>query len=101
MSKIDVLEIHGTELATLKPRHVIQAAEADLKRISDNAVAFKIGDSCHPYAFHRRHVRKAATVVELIEWALKENELGCASGKRNTRMIYRNTSLLLAAREEA
>lgn len=103
----DVLEIHGTviEGGDLKPINIVQAAEEDFKRRTRNAErqSGARGGVGNPdfehFAFHRKHVHKANSAVELIELALKFQSIGTESGKKNTRVIYRNAPLLQEALE--
>lgn len=98
MAKIDIMEIHGTELGGLKPGNVLQAAGADLERKTGNKIAH---GNYAQYAFHRKHVRKANSVAELIRNALADPTIGIVSGKKNTRLIYRGINVLEAAAELA
>ncbi len=90
-----ILENHLTSIGGLKPRNIVQAAEEDFKRKVHNKIADRT-DLQH-YAFHRKHVKKAKSVAQLLTLALAESELGCASGKSNTRLIYRDLPTLQAA----
>jgi hypothetical protein len=90
---------HGTKLVELKPANIVQAAEADLKRVEINTER-SIG-TYETYAFHRNHVRKAESVIELIRFALQDRERGLISSKYNTRLIYRDAELLQRALVEA
>ena len=87
------LTLHGTKLMQLAPSSVLHAAERDLKlrntRDETNQSA--------PYAFHRLHVRKAERALDLLRLALADRERGVASGKRDTRVIYEDELVLLAA----
>lgn len=119
MTEPTVMEIHATELGGLKPGSVVQAAEADLKRRVYNMQKPRPNEYQH-YAFHRKHVIKAETPRELIEMALKDarklpeepsegitdeqvkqveknDPVGINSGKKWTRIIYRDVSTLEAA----
>lgn len=49
------------------------------------------------YAFVYRHVRKAKTEANLLRLALTEPNLGLESTKVNTREIYGDQALLMAA----
>lgn len=100
----DILEIHGTEIesARLSPRNVVQAAEEDFRRKERNKhrQANEIGNPDFEYfAFHRKHVHKAKDVAGLIDLAIKFQSVGAESGKRGTRLIYRDTATLEAALE--
>jgi hypothetical protein len=90
-----LLEHHGTKLVTLKPDSIVAAARADLNK----AVRKREGrlDRFEPYAFHRVHVRAADYADELITLAIKGRELGLASGKAMTRLLYGDEELLYAA----
>ena len=93
-----VLRKHGTRLFDLTPGMIITAAERDLKM-----AAFNAGDDVPPYcpyAFHRRHVRRARDPLHLIEIALDDLKIGRKSPKPNTSMIYRNRVALRKARTE-
>lgn len=94
----NVLAEHGTELMTLKPRNILQAAEADIRRHRHNVDEAEMDHpSYEHYAFHRHHVRKAVDAGDLLVRALMDPLPGLWSGKFNTRLIYGNAALLLAA----
>jgi len=86
---------HGTKAFDLPPSAIVATAAADLRLRQRKAE----DDELHaaPYAFHRAHVRKAATPAELIELALKQPSKGAESAKINTRRIYSDEELLRAA----
>lgn len=79
----------------LKPVNIIQAAERDIGKSSRNA-GHK-GGSYEAYAFHREHVRKAFSALELIELAASDHIRGACSGKKWTRIVYSNPELLKEA----
>ena len=82
----------------LKPQNIVQAASADFARRSRNSVQAEYSDpSYEHYAFHRGHVRRARDVKQLLVLALMDPLPGLASAKGNTKMIYGDTMLLLAA----
>jgi hypothetical protein len=102
----DLLQKHGTRLIRLKPQNIMQAAERDLKLRDEKRVASaakRAGEDHEPvsqlapYAFYGAHVRKAKSVAGLIEIALQDREVGLASGKRMTRIIYGDEELLIEA----
>lgn len=98
----EMLREHGTELMKLKPATIVQAAQADLKRKLRNAETGMqpfgySGQGYEHYAFHRRHVRRAVDVVDLLVRALMEPGPGLASAKYNTRLLYGDGGLILAA----
>lgn len=99
MSMKNMMAEHGTLLMVLKPSSIVSTAEADLSRRKRNAET-DAGTYEH-YAFHRKHVKKAADAAELISLAAAEPGVGLSSAKYNTRLIYSDTDLLLAARELA
>lgn len=85
-------------MSSLKPQNVLQAAEADLMRryrnkryVGTRAKAFE------PYAFHRDQVRAAKTIKQLVRSALMCPDKGLKSKKKNTRMLYADGALLVAA----
>jgi hypothetical protein len=92
---------HGTKAFLLKPSSVLAAAEEDLRRSVRN-IERSVGEYEH-YAFHRKHVAKAMkdNIVPngkmLIQIALGNLEIGCASGKHWTRVIYSDPELLKRA----
>lgn len=93
--------IGGTEAFVLPPSAVLAAAEADIKRWTENHDPM----ACIPYliyAFDRRDVNKVcskpgATGAAIIREALKHLERGQDSMKQNTRMLYNKPELLRAA----
>jgi hypothetical protein len=103
MVQADVIP-HGTKLMELKPSSVVGAAEADIRRFWRNA---EIKRGRKPYAFHRKHVRKAARAgdgpggILLLRLALADLEAGADSGKETTRMLYGAPQLLEQALELA
>jgi hypothetical protein len=97
---------HGTKLAELKPSAIIAAARADLALRSEQfAGARGDGIPIRPYAFHRRHVRRATSVADLIARAIADRYAGYWSSKRATVAIYADPAALeaalVAAREAA
>lgn len=92
----ELLELHGTKLMELKPSSIVHAAETDLQKRERNVKY----DGCAPgavYTFHRRHVRAAKSVHDLLRRALKNVAIGRSSAKKSTRIIYRDAKLLEAA----
>lgn len=82
----------------LKPRNIIQAAEADLRRAHKNQERAEHNDHHYEqYAFHRQHVRKSRDACELIRLALMNPTVADNTTKKNTRMIYGNARLLIEA----
>lgn len=82
----------------LKPQNIVQAAQADFARARRNAEQAKYKDhSYEPYAFHRRHVRKARSPHDLMLLALMDPAAAMKTAKDNTRMIYGNAGLLIEA----
>lgn len=87
----------------LKPASVLAAARADISRRARNSEIAR--DRKGPvqtegyalYAFHRTHVRKSADAQELLIRALMDPTEGLASDKYNTRLLYGDATLLLAA----
>lgn len=106
MTKPDVLENFGTQIdgARLTPNAVLQAATEDFKRKSRNKQrqAGEIGglDFEH-FAFVRRHINRSNNPKELIALALRFQSIGLESGKKNTRLIYRDRPVLQGAYELA
>jgi hypothetical protein len=88
----------------LKPNNIIQAASADLARRSRNKYRHEmaaqgvevLGDVEH-YAFYAPHVRKAGSEYQLISLAIDKNSQAHKCVKKNTRLIYDDAALLLAA----
>lgn len=98
----DVLELHGTTAGGLKPGSIVSAAEADLRRRIENKSGERPAGGYHHYAFHRAHVAHVSkadqpTVAALIMKALAEPEIGTSSGKRSTRLIYKDQAILQEA----
>lgn len=85
----------------LKPQNIVQAAEADMKRGARNAKqaaeAKEFSPCYEEYAFHRKHVRKAHSAHDLMVLALMDPAAGEKTEKPNTKLIYGNAGLLLAA----
>lgn len=82
----------------LKPQNIVQAAEADLRRRKHNTMEAQLDSPAYePYAFHRAHVRRARDVKALLTLAIMCPAPGRTSDKHNTRMIYGDTALLVAA----
>jgi hypothetical protein len=103
---------------SLKPQNLVQAAEADLRRREWNKRVFELrlanaqsgtpyDEEMQEYAFLARHVRRAKSARQLMILALmdygclapdEETEvIGPPTTKRNTRLIYGNGALLVAA----
>lgn len=99
-----MLLTYGTRAFRLKPNSILQAARQDLL-----TKARKAQDSeewVKPYAFCRKHVKKAKSVPDLLKAAMADLDRGLASSKYNTRLIYSDPDLLreayeIAAAEEA
>ncbi len=92
---LPVLEEHGTQLMVLKPSSIWAAAMEDLKRRLHNTRPNV--DTFKHYAFHGRHVLKAASANDIIRAAIADPGTGLASGKRDTRLLYSDVELLKAA----
>lgn len=99
MTAPDVLELHGTTIGGLTASAVVTAAEYDMRRKERNKG--NTSGACEHYAFHRKHVKKATSAADLITRALAERGIGAASGKRGTRLIYKDEVLLTSALERA
>lgn len=93
------LHDHGTKLMQLKPSSIVTAAERDISRKFQNAVAAKLEEPTEPYAFCSKHVKKSSTAIELVRNALSDLTVGQKSGKLMTRVIYGEEALLRAALE--
>jgi hypothetical protein len=83
----------------LKPRNLIQAAEADLRRRAHNkrVYAENLDAAIETYAFYAPHVRAARDAKHLIEIAIARNSNAALTKKKNTRLIYDNVALLREA----
>jgi hypothetical protein len=82
----------------LKPQNIIQAAEADLRRINRNAKEAEYQDPHYEhYAFHRKHVHAAKSARELMVLALMNPYVLGNTNKANMRLIYGDTRLLIEA----
>lgn len=82
----------------LKPQNILQAAEADMQRRDHNAREAELSDPAYePYAFHRLHVRRARDACELLVLALMDPAMAEKTIKHNTKLIYGDAGLLLAA----
>jgi len=82
----------------LKPVNIIQAADADLRRIKRNAEEAEYVDPHYEhYAFHRKHVHAAKSARELIIFALMEPHVCAKTNKANMKLIYGNAQLLIEA----
>lgn len=86
---------HGTQLCSLKPQNLVQAAEADL-RLRTRKLCGEAKPT-EPYAFWRAHVRRARDVEHLIRLAATDRGHGLGSAKLHTRLIYEGEQLLRAA----
>jgi hypothetical protein len=105
-----LLEKHGTKAFSMPPGAIVSAAIADL-RLRDAkrgaGVSHKHGEQvelqlqAQHYAFHRRHVARAKDAKSLVSLAIKQRKLGLKSGKKNTRLIYRDAKLLKSALKAA
>jgi hypothetical protein len=82
----------------LKPINIVQAAEADLKRIKHNATEAEFQDPHYQhYAFYRKHVHAAKSARELMIFALMEPHVCTKTNKANMKLIYGNAALLIQA----
>lgn len=82
-------------MSALKPRNIVQAADADLRLLRRKLEGD--ADPFMPYCFHRHHVNAADSARGLIAIALRDRDTGRASGKRWTRLVYEDEELLRAA----
>lgn len=89
---------------SLKPINLIQAAKADLSRRERNTSAY--ATTYEHYAFHRLQVRRAETPCQFLTFALmspplkldkETGETRLDTTKTNTKLIYGNAQLLVAA----
>ena len=94
MSEAAMLVEHGTVLARLKPNNIIQAAHADLK-LRDRKEREE-ADALEPYAFARRHVRRARSIAHLLAMAYFE-PLASVTDKRSTLIVYGDRDVLRLA----
>jgi hypothetical protein len=82
----------------LKPQNLIQAADADLRRIKRNSVEAEYVDPHYEhYAFYRKHVHAAKSARELMIFALMEPHVCARTNKANMKLIYGNARLLIEA----
>lgn len=81
---------HGTLLSRLKASNIVQAAEADLK-LRERKRERK-AEPEEMYAFHRKHVQRAKSVMHLV--ALAYFEPNVKTDKRSTLIVYRDLDLL-------
>lgn len=83
----------------LKPVNILQAAEADLRRIKRNAEeAGYVDPHYQHYAFHRTHVHAAKSARELMIFALMEpHVVKATTNKANMKLIYGDAKLLTEA----
>lgn len=106
MAKYDILEVHGTTVGGLTPGALVTAAEYDMRRRERNVEDSGAG-ACEHYAFHRKHVLRASKAepsdrtMRLITLAIEQREIGIESGKKSTRLIYKDEQLLKEALEMA
>jgi len=95
MTEGKMLIEHGTTLAHLKPANIVQAAVADLKlrekKGADEA------DADEPYAFARRHVKRAHSPGHLIALAYFEPLVAISTAKRSTMIVYSDPDVLRLA----
>lgn len=96
-----MMQDHGTKAFALKPSSLIGAAVADLKTKETNKADDTKDRGTRWYTFHRTHVRKAKSAVELLSIALADLARGASSAKPNTRLIYADKKLLSAALRKA
>lgn len=95
MSEATMLHEHGTTLARLKPANIVQAAQSDLK-LRDRKREEK-ADPGEPYAFARRHVKRAHSVGHLIALAYFEPIVAASTDKRATMIVYQDADVLRLA----
>ena len=106
---------HGTRTCGLTARAILQAAESDILRRSENrriraertklrAELGKKGPAldalprCSDYAFIPRHVNKALTAADLLRLAIEDMAGGRTNAKHaNTLRVYESEELLRAA----
>jgi hypothetical protein len=84
---------------TLRPRNIVQAAEADIARRQRNMARHegRLSSQMELYAFYAPHVRKARDAGHLMSLAIEHPTPGLESSKSNTRLIYGDLHLLGAA----
>lgn len=107
----EVLRCYGSQLIELNPAMIVQGAQHDLKlkQLKAQFVPFeatllpvdqhrmRLIAPTHQYLFHRKHVARARDAEQLIARAVDDREIGCASAKYHTRLIYQDRELLRAA----
>jgi hypothetical protein len=82
-------------LARLKPANIIQAANADLKLREKKRA--EQADQTEPYAFARRHVKRAHSPGHLIAMAYFEPLVAASTDKRGTMIVYSDPDVLRQA----
>lgn len=87
-----------TEAFSLKPASIVTAAMADLATREQQCGAWRKRRRAQTYCFHRAHVARASSPLDLIDRAIADRYSGVYSGKRITRIIYRDERLLAEAR---
>lgn len=90
-----ILLEHGTQLHQLKPSSIVSAAEADLQ-LRDRKICKEVAPTA-PYSFHRAHVRQSESAIELLKRAVRAPDVGIASHKVCTRVIYSDVEMIRAA----
>lgn len=80
---------------SLRPRNIIQAAEADLKRRERNVARYggRLSSPHELYAFYAPHVRRAENAKHLLTLARNKGS-AIKTEKKNTLLIYGNRELL-------
>jgi hypothetical protein len=88
------------EAFALKPASIVAAAEADLALRARQCGIWLEGEGWRPqpYCFYRAHVARASCALDLINRAIADRYSGVHAGKRITRIIYGDETLLWEAR---
>lgn len=91
-----LLHEHGTGAFALPAATILSAAHCDV-RLRQRKLVQEAAQAAR-YSFHRSHVLRAGgDIVVLISLAIADRERGVASGKLETRRIYRHEDGLRVA----
>ena len=100
MAETDAVRELPVEDSSLTVGAIIGAATEDIERRKRNMSPFRGPGEYEHYAFHRKHVAKSSSAANLIAMALHERLDGIESGKKWTRLIYKDKELLEKANSE-
>jgi hypothetical protein len=105
-----MLHRFGTDIGSLSPANVLQAAKADMKAkdhnrwlvaeralVSKGSTQYKELGTKKPYSFFPKHTKAAATPLALLKLAYEGRSDAATCENLNVRRIYDHPEVIIAA----